>query len=219
MKKLLALLVMLAIGFGLAQGNTAMVRVAHLSPDAPAVDVWVNGVRALQNVAFRAVSSYLAVQAGEITVWVVPAGATTPRVIEARATTVAGRMYTIAATGLLNPTGNQPRLGATIFEDVLPTLAAGQAAIRVVHASPTAPAVDVAVRGGAVVVPNLAFPRASTYLTVPAGAYNFDVRAAGTTTVALPLNNVVLEAGRVYTVFAVGGTQAQPLGVVVTVDR
>ncbi|MCS7067045.1 MAG: DUF4397 domain-containing protein [Meiothermus sp.] len=219
MRKLLALLAVLAIGLGFAQSNNAMVRVAHLSPDAPAVDVWVNGARALQNVPFKAVSNYLSLPAGEITVWVVPAGATTPRVIDAKATIAAGKMYTIAATGLLNATGNQPKLGPTIIEDVLPTLAAGQAGIRVVHTSPTAPAVDVAIRGGAVVVPNLAFPKASGYLTVPAGSYNFDVRAAGTTTVALPLNNVALEAGKVYTVFAVGGTTAQPLSVVVAVDK
>jgi len=211
MNKVLALLVVLAIGVGLAQSQNAMVRVAHLSPDAPAVDVWVNGARALQNVAFRAVSNYLALPAGEITVWVVPAGATTPRVIDAKATVVAGRMYTIAATGLLNATRNQPRLGPTIIEDVLPTLAAGQAGIRIVHISTTAPAVDVAIRGGAVVVPNLAFPRASSYLTVPAASYNFDIRVAGTTTVALPLNNVVLQAGKTYTVFAVRGPTAHPL--------
>lgn len=198
-----------------------MVRVAHLSPDAPAVDVWVNGARALSNVPFRAVSGYLALPAGATTVWVVPAGATTPRVIDATVTLQAGKMYTIAATGLLNPGANQPRLAPAVFEDNLPTLAAGQTAIRVVHTSPNTPGVDVAVRGGAVVITNLVFPNASGYLTVPAGTYNFDVRPTGTTTVALPLNNVALEAGKVYTVFAVGllGNTTTPLGVVVAVDR
>jgi hypothetical protein len=66
------------------------------------------------------------------------------------------------------------------------------------------PAVDVAVKGGAVLEPSLAFPNASDYLTVDAMTVDVEVRAAGTSTVALAVPGLTLEAGKVYTVYAVG---------------
>ena len=52
MKRGLFVLVLAALA-GLALGQGAMVRVAHLSPDAPAVDVLVNGQRAITGLAFK----------------------------------------------------------------------------------------------------------------------------------------------------------------------
>ena len=42
----------------------ARVRVVHASPDAPAVDVLVDGAEVLSDVPFRAASDYLDVAAG-----------------------------------------------------------------------------------------------------------------------------------------------------------
>ena len=55
-----------------------------------------------------------------------------------------------------------------------------------------------------------------------AGTYNLEVRAAGTNTVALPLPNITLTAGKIYTVFAkgfLGGAGAQALGAQVIVNN
>ena len=43
----------------------AKVRVVHASPDAPAVDVYVDGAKALSNVTFFTASDYLSLPAGE----------------------------------------------------------------------------------------------------------------------------------------------------------
>jgi hypothetical protein len=86
----------------------------------------------------------------------------------------------------------------------LSELADDQARVRVVHASPDAPAVDIAVTKGDVLVADLAFPDASDTLTVPAGTYDLEVRLAGTTDVELPLAGVTLEPGMVYSVYAIG---------------
>ncbi|HMP39397.1 MAG TPA: DUF4397 domain-containing protein, partial [Roseiflexaceae bacterium] len=49
-----ALIALALIPSAFAQSGNAMVRVVHASPDAPAVDVWINGskVDALTNVPF-----------------------------------------------------------------------------------------------------------------------------------------------------------------------
>lgn len=57
--------------------------------------------------------------------------------------------------------------------------AASAANVRVVHASPDAPAVDVTANGG-VIIPGLAFRQASSYLAIPEGNYTVGVNAAGT---------------------------------------
>jgi hypothetical protein len=182
-----------------AEKETSRVRVAHLSPDAPAVDVYVNGTKTLSNVPFKAVSDYLSVPAGNYRFEVRPAGAdaSSKAVIDASATLEAGKDYTVAATNLL------ANITPLVLVDDNTAPASGKAKVKVVHASPDAPAVDVAVKGGPVLISGLAFGKASETLTVDAATYDLEVRAAGTNTVALALNNTTLEAGKIYTVFAV----------------
>ncbi|MCA9298922.1 MAG: DUF4397 domain-containing protein, partial [Phycisphaerales bacterium] len=85
---------------GPAAGSSA-VRVGHLSPDAPAVDVWVDGSVALSGLTFREFSDYVDLSAGSHRVQVTPTGASTPIVIDATLTLEDGKSYTVAATGLL----------------------------------------------------------------------------------------------------------------------
>ncbi|MCS6939954.1 MAG: DUF4397 domain-containing protein [Roseiflexaceae bacterium] len=194
-----ALLALTIAPAAFAQSGTAKVRVVHASPDAPAVDVIVNGNKALTNVPFFAASAYLDLPAGSYDIQVVPTGATSPVVIDAKGVKIeAGKAYTIAATGKL------AEIKPTILIDDLTAPAAGKAHVRVIHFSPDAPAVDVKVAGGPTLISNLAFPKASNYLPVDAGSYDLQVTPAGATTVVLDLKGTRLEAGKIYDVFAVG---------------
>jgi Domain of unknown function (DUF4397) len=189
---------------GNAQGGTALVRVAHLSPNTPKVDIWLDGkvVPALTNVPFKTVSGYLSIPAGKHDVAVYAAGTTTNPPIDVKGLTLEDKAYTVAAVGLLGGSGAQALKPAVFVDDL--TSKAGKARVRVIHASPDAPAVDIAVQGGAVVVPNLSFPAATGYLELDAGAYPLEVRAAGMTAAVFKFSTPALEAGKVYTVFAVG---------------
>jgi hypothetical protein len=88
--------------------------------------------------------------------------------------------------------------------------AAGKAHVRFVHASPDAPAVDIAVTGGPVLFANVPFKGVGDYLPVDAGTYDLEARLAGTDTVALSVPGVTLEAGTVYTIFAMGLAGGEP---------
>ncbi|MFU8868747.1 DUF4397 domain-containing protein [Natronococcus sp.] len=57
-----------------AEADAAFVRVAHFSPDAPAVDIYADEEPLVENVSFEDVSEYLAVPAGAYTLSVRPAG-------------------------------------------------------------------------------------------------------------------------------------------------
>lgn len=186
-----------ALGIG-ADGD-ACVNIVHASPDAPAVDVYVDGQVALEGLAFGAFSGWVPVPAGEHHIQVTATGQPVDTaVIDTTATLESGVAYQVAATGLLADISPQ------IYETDLSELDADTARVRVVHTSPDAPAVDVAVTGGDVLIPNLAFPSASDALEVPAGSYDLEVRPAGSTDVALALPGVQLDGGMVYDVFAIG---------------
>lgn len=191
----------------------ARVRAVHASPDAPPVDILVNGVPAWTNVPFKAVSSYASLTPGTYNIRVVPAGSVAPVMIDANLTVEAGKDYTVAATDVL------ANIAPLVLADDNRAPAAGQARARFVHASPDAPAVDVAVTGGPVLFRNYAFGEASPYIDVPAGTYNLEVRLAGTTTVALALPNVTLEAGAVHSVFAMGLVADGSLSAVISADN
>jgi Domain of unknown function (DUF4397) len=197
---------------GSSASGTAQLRVAHVSPDAPAVDVRVNGTVALRNVSFPTVGAYTAVPAGRTRIEVVPAGATTPVVIDATIDLARDASYTVAATGLLGASDLKPLV---LNDDRTP---GAQAKVRFVHTGPDAPAVDVAVSGGPVLFPNTSFRGSSQYAGVAPGAYNLEVRVAGTSTVALPVPGVRFDAGRNYTVFAIGRLSNGSLAALAAVD-
>jgi hypothetical protein len=187
-------------------GEDARVRVLHASPDAPAVDIYVEGAEAVSNLAFGDITGYLDLPAGDYGVEVFPAGAggEGDAVISATLTLDAGTDYTVAAVGLLDS------IEPLVLIDDNSAPAEGQAHVRFVHASPDAPAVDISAAGAGVVISDVAFQGASDYLPLPAGSYDLDVLVSGTDTAALSVPGVAVEGGNVYTIFALGLADGTP---------
>src|SRR5919107_350572 len=207
-------LALVAPAFAQGAGQT-QVRVAHLAPDAPNVDVYVNGDPVLTDVPYTTVSEYLSLPAGTQQVTVYATGDTTSPVIDVPVELAAGGAYTVAAVGLVADNS----LTAQVYEDDLRSPASGNAKVRVVHASPDAGPVDVIPRGGEALVSGLAFPEASPYAEVPAGSYTLDVNAAGTKKTALTVPDATLASGGVYSAFAVGTVFADSLNVLLVQDN
>ena len=210
------LVTVLIAGSASAQTGNARLRVLHASPDAPAVDVYVDGAKAVSNLAFGAITEYVTVPAGTHAVKVFPTSANgtgTPVIDVPSLAVESGKDYTVAAQGKV------ANIEAKVFVDNNAAPTAGKAHIRVVHLSPDAPNVDIFAEGAGVVVPNLAFKEASDYLPLGAGSYNLQVRAAGSSTAVLSLPNTNLEAGKVYTAIAIGLASGEPaLSVKLTTD-
>lgn len=210
MKKFLTLSAVVVLSLALstavfAQDGTARVRVVHASPDAPAVDVWVDGNVAFSNAPFKGITDYASLAAGTYNVQVTPTGETTPVVIDADLDLAAATDYTVVAVGQL------ANIEPLVLVDNNSAPAAGKAHVRFVHASPDAPAVDIAVAGGGpVLFSNVAFKGVGDYLPVDAGTYDLEARVAGTQDVALSVPGVVLEDGYVYTIFAMGLVGGDP---------
>lgn len=194
---------------------TAMVKVVHASPDAPAVDLIVDNAKAGSNLSFPGNTGYLTVPAGTRNVKVNVAGSMTT-VINADLLFDASKNYSVFAVDAV------AKLGAIVLEDNLAAPASGKAHVRFVHLSPDAPAVDITTETGAVVFANRAFKQNTEFTPLDGGTYNLQVRLAGTSTKVLDLPNITLVAGKIYTVFArgfVAGTGAAALNAEIIVNK
>jgi hypothetical protein len=179
-----------------------MVRVVHASPDAPGVDIWLDGQPAIRGLAFNQFTGHTTVPAGNRRVQVTPAGGQLDSaVIDVDLDLSAGQAYTVMATGELA----QIRL-LTLQDER--SVANGSRA-RFVHAAPDAPAVDIAVVGGPTVIRDVAFGQDSGYIDLPVGEAQLAVRVAGTDQTVLTMPATFTE-GYTYTLAAMGLAGGEP---------
>jgi hypothetical protein len=188
----LAALVLTLLGAvpALAAPAPTYLRLAHLSPDTPDVDITLTSVgdptwsATVPGVGYGTVSDYRSVPSGSYTVAMRPAGAppdsapVISTVLDARP----GAAYTVAGTG------HYTALGLQVLDDELSMPPAGSARLRVVNGAATAPQVDIAVEGGGPIAQGVAFATATDYRTVPVGRWSVTVTAPGGAPSTLPVD-------------------------------
>jgi hypothetical protein len=199
--------------------TTTRLRAVHLSPDAPNVDILVNGSVVASDLAYDESTDYYDIPSGTTDIQVQAVGSNDD-VIAASPNLAANTDYTVIAANLL--ASIEPLL--LTDNNTAPT--AGNVKVRVVHGAPSAPAVDVYVTAPgadlATATPtltNVSFKGVSAYLTVPAGSYQIRVTPAGTKTVVIDSGTVPLVSGQIRTVIATdapGG--GAPFGAIVLDD-
>lgn len=181
--------------------EAAMVRVAHMAPDAPNVDVYVDGDRVLSSVPFGATSQYLELPPGTYPVEITAAGDRNTVVFDDDVTVESGA-YTIVAAGELAEDGKPFK--PLVLSDDTSDPGSDQARVRLVHVSPDAPAVDVTANG-TTVFDGVDYRETAT-TTVPARNYTLQVRPDRETNDGEPVGSfdLQLDGGTVYTVYAAG---------------
>jgi hypothetical protein len=180
---------------GAADGG--LLRLAHLSPNTPAVDVYVDSVSdpdagvTLRGVDYGTVSDYEAVAPGSYTVSMRTAGddPSTPPVLSTTVEVGTGTARTVAGVGPFEA------LGLAVLEDDLTLPPTGQSRLRVIAAASNAAVLDVSLPGNDSVASGLEFSKTSEYVDVPAGQSDVQVTPDGAAPTALPVD---LAAGSVY---------------------
>lgn len=160
----------------------AHVRVAHLSPDAGNVDVYVNYVPKLTDVPVSAISDWMLVPAGVYNVAVAPTGTSISDAVigPVDLPLTPGSWTTVAAIGSVA----DGTLTASVIGEDGGAQAAEQSNVTIIHQIPDAPPVNV-LANGALLVGGLAYPGTQgdndgvVTLSVPAGTYNIVVNANG----------------------------------------
>jgi hypothetical protein len=210
---LAALCTALPLGAGAQAADTGLLRLAHLSPDTPPVDVYVDSVsspgtgQSFPGVGYGTVSDYQQVPPGTYAISMRQAGAdpTSPPVLSTTVEIAAGQARTVAGVGPFTD------LGLEVLEDDLTTPPPGTARVRVIAAAASAEQLDVALADGTSVASGLAFADTSDYVEVPAGPTTLQVTPAGGPPVSLPVD---VAGGSVYSVLVLdspgGGLTVRP---------
>lgn len=136
-------------------GDGAFLRLAHLSPDAPNVDILVDGERVVTNAPFETFSDYFAVPAGARRIEVRATGAGT-EVIDTVVTLAAGGYSTVAAAGRLEDIE-----ALLLVDDVTPTPAT--LSLRLFHAVPGLGSVRLTDQQGTTLAGPVTFGNATIY--------------------------------------------------------
>ncbi len=178
-----------------ARSDVGWLRLAHLSPNTPAVDVYLysfgnpSAKIVLKHVTYGTVSGYQSVPAGEYTVAMRGAGAaaSSKPVLSTTVNVATGKTYTVAGMG---PASG---LRLQILKDKL-TTPHGKSLVRVIQASLQQHKVTVST-GSNVIARDLAFAAVTPYQTVAAGTWN--VHAVGESSNAA--QSIKLAAGTIHT--------------------
>jgi hypothetical protein len=177
--------------------QNAEVRIVHASPDAPAVDIFVDDKALVEGAKFKDVANSLPLAAGshKVEVYEAKTKGTKDSIIEATLVVDGGKSYTVAA---VNKAENLELQAFTNNKQGMD----GKASLRVAHLSPDAPAVNVGPKGAAPLFKDLSFKSISDYQVVNPGSYDLSVSTAdGKEILNLPGTN--LQSGKNYTVLAV----------------
>jgi hypothetical protein len=184
-----------------AAAGVGYVRLAHLSPDTPNVDVYFSSpsgavpAKTIPGVGYGTVSDYLTVPTGTYAVAMRGAGAPADSqpVLTTQVNVEAGKAYTVAGVG------RHADLGLRVIPDDLTLPDSGQARVRIVQASIQAPILDVSVASGSPIADNVAFASTTGYRDVNQGKWTVKLQQTGggtNTTVQCQLTG-----GSVYSLF------------------
>ena len=179
-----------------ASAGSGWLRLAHLSPNTPAVDVYLysfhnsNALIVVHHVAYGTISGYQKVPAGEYTVAMRLAGApaSSSPVISTSVNIKPGRAYTVAGMGPAKG------LRLQVLKDRL-TTPKGKVLVRIIQASLRQHKVTIRA-DHAVIARDVPFASVTSYKVVKPGDWN--VTAAGPTD--RTSSNIALAAGTIHTI-------------------
>jgi hypothetical protein len=220
-RRLAALAAAALLGLGLtalgaspaSAAGVGYVRLAHLSPDTPDVDVYLKPVsgntqaQKFPGVGYGTVSKYLPLPVGsyEVAMRAAKADPSTPALLTTQVNVAEGKAYTVAGVG------PKAGLGLKVIDDDLGLPPAGQAKVRVIQASMKQPLLNITCAGKSI-GDGVKFASTTDYRDVAPGKWTIKLAQPGstkTTTVSAPL-----QAGAVYSLIVLdrggsGGLTAQ----------
>jgi len=182
----------------IGDADESCLRFVHASPDAGAVDLYLDGAAVVRELTFGVTTNFATTAAGEHQIQVVVAGERVEAAaIDETIPLAAGQAYQIAAIGLL------AEMEARINEINLTPLSTEQARLRVINAAPDLPGVDIAVVDGPTLFVDVAYAEATDYAVVDAGTIDLHLLLEGAGR-ALEAPGTTLQGGGVYDLFTIG---------------
>ena len=177
--------------------DVSYVRMFNTSPDAPSVDIYVNGGLVFKNLPFKDFSEYVQLPMGEYKLEVFQAGKKETAVLTENVQIPEKEVITIAVAGNFEDLQLIPYIEGNA--DDLPV---NESRVRVINLSPDSANLDVLVDGNPT-FKDVGFMDATDYAQLPSSSYNVTVNLANTNDTVLTLQPE-LKSQKVYTIYVVG---------------
>ena len=175
--RLLPLLLIVALLGGSDPGQAQIwpdVRLVHAAADVGPVDVYVNGLRILNDMPYGDHTDYLTAPPGPQTIEVFPDGGDEPLLTD-QFEINAGRSYTVA---LYRDGPAEPAMG--VWTDEIGQRPQAKSRLRVLHLAPAPEQVSIVRPDGPSPFAPVINGQATAYATLPAGRLRLQVREPGT---------------------------------------
>ena len=180
------------------------VRILHASPDAPAVDVYIDKEKVARNISFANLTDYLRLKPGRYNIQVFPAGSARTRpVLNENVYVPPQSIYTIAVVNRLN------NLSMFIITDPENQPEPDTSYLRVAHLSPNAPPVNIRL-DNRTLFRSLSYRDVSRYAVLRPATYDLNVIPGGGDQSVLTIDNIVLQSSKYYTIYILGLVNEEP---------
>lgn len=188
-------------------------RLLHAAPDTQSVDVYANNSLIASGLTFRGFTEYLQLLSGSYNIKIFPAGTTGPVLLDTVVEIPVQSIMTAVVIGLT------PNISIKTFYETVVQIPAGRLYLRFANLVPNSPEMDLVLSDGTKLFEEVAYGTATNYVAVPANTYIFYLQQSNTNRSLLYVPNIQLQAGRFYTIYAVGMMEGStPLQVLVPLD-
>jgi hypothetical protein len=187
--------------------DEALVRVVHAIPAGAPVDIYAGDLTVFDNLAYKSVTSYRALDGKRYAFALRPAGMANAKPLASNSEGLHdGEYYTVFA---LPGDGRAAHL--RVVQDVMDPPAAGKARLRVIHGGAEAGEIDIYATGTATALfDGVDFQSVTGYKEIGPVNGEIEVRAEGQATPLVKVPVVHIEAGKFYTLVIVGRVRSTP---------
>ncbi len=172
-------------------------RFFHANPSVGAVDIYINGIKAVSGITYRKFTEYKKARQGYYRISVYAAGDIRKPIFTARLNLIGGRIYTAALIG----TATSP--GLELITDNQRVLGSNFAFVRFIQLSQNAPLLDVYI-DQRLRIEDLAYQEISRYLSLLPGSHQLKFLNSETQANILEDPDMTLRRARAYSVYIIG---------------
>lgn len=197
---------------GIGSADDTCLILIQASEAAGDVDLYIDGLEAVEALTYTNVSGYFSLPAGTHAFALVPTGESLDAaIVTGDVETAAGAAYELALIG----SSDDPQLLVSPVDlSPLPPGTAGtplkNTRVRAIHAVPDAPAVNLSVVAGGIaqrVFTDVSYPQVTDYAEKTAGLYRVLIEVPDSQLPSIDLGDTLFEGETVYSVYAVGSIE------------
>lgn len=174
------------------------VRILHAVPNAPNVDIYLNGSLIASNLAFGNISKYMQISPGEYEFQLYPTGTYDKPLLSQNIQLISNSNYTVSIVTLAN--------NLFLFrlkDDNVPS-SKSQSLLRFINLSSNAPLLSLALPNGVTLFNEAEYLETTGYYQLSPGIYNFEILLGSSQITTKYINNITLDGGKFYTIYIIG---------------